>query len=170
MYFKLLVPFLLLLLFSFVLTVPHNFLSFGRFTPFYSLIIIYYWCLFFPVVLPLMSIFVLGVLQDIIFGVPIGMNSLSLVMFWLFIAYYKRFLISKPFNVIWIGFALCSLYIVLLQMIILCKFLSYTLTQALPLFSQWYFTCLLYPIMHYIFDVIANKYKITSDQCVTISH
>ena len=42
MNFKLAIPFLLLLLVSFILTVPHNFLSFGGFTPFYTFIIIYY--------------------------------------------------------------------------------------------------------------------------------
>ncbi len=170
MYFKLFIPFLLLLLFSFILTVPHNFLSFGSFTPFYSLITIYYWFLFFPKTLPVISIFILGMLQDIMFGFPLGFNALSLVMFWLIVAYYKRFLFNKPFNVIWIGFVLCSLYIVLLQSIILCKFLSYSFSQVLPLFSQWYFSCLLYPIMHHVFDMIANKCKILQIRCVTIGH
>ena len=160
MYFKLAIPFLLLLLVSFVLTVPHNFLSFGSFTPFYSLIIIYYWFLFFPKTLPVLAIFILGIFQDVMFGFHLGFSSLSLVMYWLIVGYYKRFLLNKPFNVIWIGFVLCSLYIVLLQSFILCQFLSYSFSEVLSLFFRWYFSCLLYPIMHHAFDMIVNKCKI----------
>jgi rod shape-determining protein MreD len=160
MNFKLAIPFLLLLLVSFILTVPHNFLSFGGFTPFYTFIIIYYWFLFFPKTLPVLSVFIIGIFQDIMFGFPLGLNALFLVTYWLIVGYYKRFLFNKPFNVIWIGFVLSLLYVVLLQSFILCKFFYYSLPQLLPLFFGWYFSCLLYPVMHHIFDVIVNKCKI----------
>jgi rod shape-determining protein MreD len=102
-------------------------------------------------------LFIFGILQDIMMGTPLGITPITLVTFQLVIDYYKRFISKKSFNIIWLGFALSSLYTILLQLIILYIFLSYSLSQLLFLLQQWYFTCLVYPIMHYIFDLIVKK-------------
>lgn len=156
---KLLLPFLLLLTTSIILTMPHSFLSYGAFTPLYSLATVYYWYLLFPTTMPVITLLIFGFIQDMLFGMPLGFSSASLILLRLFIGCYKNFLTKKSFNVLWLGFALCSLYIILLQFLILTLFLSYSLTEIWPLVQQWYFTCLLYPSMHYIFDIIAHKCK-----------
>ena len=155
-----LLPFLLLLTVVFILSVPHNFLFFGNFTPLYCLIIVYYWYLLFPATLPLVLLFVFGVLQDVLLGTPIGLSSISLILFQLFVDYYKKFLVKKSFNIVWLGFVLCSLYAILLQTLIIWIFLSSSWAQVFSLLQQWYFSCLLYPAMHHIFDLMTNKLKI----------
>ncbi len=158
--FALLIPFFLLVITTLALSIPHSFLFFGKFSPLYNLIIVYYWYLLFPATLPLSLLFAFGILCDTMLGTPIGLTSVALILFQLFVGYYKKFLVKKSFNIIWLGFVLCSLYIILLQILITLVFVSYSWAQILALLQQWYVTCLLYPIIHHVFDLIANKLKI----------
>lgn len=166
MYFKLLkiksiIPVSILLLLSITITLPHNPLSFGIYTPLYSFAIIYYWSLFYPDTLPSWTVFLVGLIQDSLFGTTLGYNALLLVFLQIVIILYKRFIRKQSFLVIWLGYSICSLYTILIQMILL-YWLNHSWSSILLIISQWYITCLLYPVLHYLFNRINIKhYQIT---------
>lgn len=165
MYFKLLkiksiIPLIILLFFSIAITLPHNPLSFGIYTPLYSFAIIYYWSLFHPSTIPSWSLFLVGFIQDSIFGTALGYNALLLVFLQITVNLYKRFIRKQSFLIIWLGYSVCSLYTILIQ-IILLYWINHSWPSILLIVGQWYITCLLYPVLHLIFNRITiNHHQI----------
>lgn len=79
---------------------PH----FGAIAAPLTLVAIYYWSLFRPDLLPYSMVFLLGILQDILHGAPLGLNALVMVLVSLIIRNQARFLTSQGFVVQWLGF------------------------------------------------------------------
>lgn len=157
---KLLLPAALIFATSLLLAVPNIFLSFGSYTPFYTLILIYYWYLYFPSTLPTIALLALGLMSDAILGLDFGISSITFITFQLFIALYKRFIFTQSFVIVWTGFAVCSLCVIILKFAILSYFKAYDFKQLYILFAAWYISCLIYPVLHYFLDKIAKSYKI----------
>ena len=95
--------FLLLSVVSFSL--PHA----GDLKPFFLLMIIYYWSIYRPTVIPLVYTFALGLMLDILTHLPIGLNALILVGTEILILRSRIFLMGQPYIVVWFGFMLVAL-------------------------------------------------------------
>ncbi len=72
------------------------------------LMAIYYWSMYRPTLIPAWLLFIMGILMDLISVLPLGLNAVIFVASGLGIARKRRFLMTQPFIVVWIGFcALC---------------------------------------------------------------
>jgi len=103
-----LTPFLLTLLFVFVSVIPLQIPGLSHIIPLLPLMAIYHWAVYRVELLPAYSVFIIGILQDIFTGAPIGVNALVFLLVYGVVLTQHRFLFGKSFAVIWVGFGLIS--------------------------------------------------------------
>lgn len=73
-----------------------------------TLMILFYWAIYRPTLLPPVLIFIVGMCTDIIGGLPLGLNSFILLIVRQLIVDQRVFLTGQPFTVIWLGFSTVS--------------------------------------------------------------
>lgn len=76
--------------------------------PAFPLIAIYFWSIYQPGRLPYWAVFLFGVLQDLLLGMPLGQGALALLMVQGLVVSQRRFFLSKPFLVVWWGFSMVA--------------------------------------------------------------
>ena len=70
------------------------------FMPLISLILIYFWVLFLPEIYPLWFLFVIGIIEDSLTGIPLGISSFSNILFRFMIISQKRFIVKESREVL----------------------------------------------------------------------
>ncbi len=103
---KAIIPFLTILFLIIVMVLPYNMPLIGDIMPFLTLIGVYYWSVFKPELLPVSVVFVLGLLQDILLGSPLGLMSLLLVVVQQFIFFQGRQFLERDFVFNWFVFVM----------------------------------------------------------------
>ena len=68
------------------------------------IMMIYYWSIYRPTLLPPLLIFVSGICFDLLCGWPLGVNTFVFLLVRQIISDQRIFLTSQPFIVVWIGF------------------------------------------------------------------
>lgn len=94
--------FLLLNVVSF--SMPHA----GDIKPFFLLMVVYYWAIYRPTVMPIAYTFMLGLLLDLLTHVPVGLNALTLVALQTIVQKSRLFLMGQPYVVVWLGFLIMA--------------------------------------------------------------
>jgi rod shape-determining protein MreD len=102
------VPFALGLLLAVLSFVPYGSPEFSVIMPSLTLPLVYYWTLYRPESMPLAAAFAIGLWQDILVGGPLGLMALMLVVTRGVIESQRQVLLTQPFAVGWMGFALIS--------------------------------------------------------------
>jgi rod shape-determining protein MreD len=82
----------------------------GDFTivPALTLMSVYYWTIYRPDLLPLPTIFGVGVLEDVVTGAPLGLTALTLLGCWALVVGQRRIFFGRPFGIVWGGFLLVA--------------------------------------------------------------
>jgi rod shape-determining protein MreD len=125
----------------------------AAFMPMLEVICIYYWGNHAPQLFPAWFVLLLGLLQDILYGTPLGMTALSNLFLFAAVLSQRRFLMREPFWVQWCGFLLFSFGIVVVKWLLAALLLPEVKLQGV-MAMQWLFTALLYPLAHSMFDRI----------------
>lgn len=68
------------------------------------LMVIYYWAIYRPTLLPLWLVFCAGIAMDVLSNLPMGLSALVFVLVHWSVRDQRRFLMGQPFPVIWLGF------------------------------------------------------------------
>jgi rod shape-determining protein MreD len=103
-----LVPLLCTLAIVVVSAVPTRLPMLSLIAPALSLIAVYYWTIYRPDLLNTFYILLLGALQDMLTGAPIGITSFVLLLTYLVVVSQRRFFHGKSFGVVWWGFMLVA--------------------------------------------------------------
>ena len=96
---------LLLLLLN---AVPMRLPAYASVAPMLPLMGVYYWAIYRPDLLPPWAAFLLGLLDDILGGTPLGVNALVLLLVQGVAASQRRFFLPKSFVVAWLAFAVLT--------------------------------------------------------------
>jgi len=67
-------------------------------------IVSFYWSIYRPDIIPLWSIFMFGIVLDLLSGLPLGLNAFSLMAVCWVIRDQRAVLITQPFLMIWLLF------------------------------------------------------------------
>jgi rod shape-determining protein MreD len=103
------------------------------------LIPVYYWLVYRPDLIPLLSLFFLGFFYDALLGNEFGISSALLVTSSFFAQYFRPFLNPHLFHYIWGGFIIYSLgYMGLYALLTWGGF---------PLLISWIYGLVLYPLV-----------------------
>ncbi|WP_085619284.1 rod shape-determining protein MreD [Thalassospira alkalitolerans] len=84
-------------------------------SPALPLMAIFYWSVNRPDLLTGLTAFMLGLMQDLLTGLPLGVSSLVLLLVQAGSASQGRFFHNKPFIVMWWGFAFVAIPALLIQ-------------------------------------------------------
>ena len=124
-------------------------------TPFVSFAIFYILTLFYPVALPLFSIFVITVLNDIFFTSLQNSQSFAILVSLLMVRRLITFPEQKEFLEIWQGFAVALLLFLIIQALFFFSW-EWTFLNLQGLLFQTGVTLLLYPFIHVVITRMAQ--------------
>ena len=133
-----------------------NFLKIEYFSFNFVHILIFFWTLKNPNHLGYVSIFLAGIINDVIVGIPVGVSSLCYLLICLVTAYLRNITLSPNFINDWLTFLFTILLINSIQIIILnliflieINYMSYLVNSG--------FTFLFYQLFFVIFNYVNKK-------------
>ena len=103
--------------------------------------------------MPIWFIFVIGILQDTFYGLPLGITPLTNITLILVVYTQRRLFMKESFAMVWLGFVLLSLAIALIRWII---FMAMETTFFIPYDAgiQFFLTAAFYPLLHGVNNLI----------------
>ena len=120
-------------------------------------ILVYYWVLRKPQTLGYGFIFLSGIINDVVFGLPLGVNALSLLIIAAVAAYARVVTVRITLINDWISF-IPALLIANFVYFLSLYFSNYSV-DYLFLFKNSVFTFIFYPVLWGIFSLILNLTK-----------
>ena len=120
-------------------------------------ILVYYWVLRQPQALGYGFIFLSGIISDVVFGLPLGINALSLLVIAAVAAYVRVVTVRITLINDWISF-IPALLIANFVYFLSLYFSDYSVNY-LFLFKNSVFTFIFYPVLWGIFSLILNLTK-----------
>ena len=120
-------------------------------------ILVYFWVLRQPRILGYGFIFLSGIISDVVFGLPFGVNALSLLIIAAAAAYVRVVTVRITLLNDWISFIPALLFANFIYFFSL-YFSNYSI-DYLNLFSNSVFTFIFYPILWVFFSLILNLTK-----------
>ena len=120
--------------------VPHL----AKIVPALNLIAIFYWSVWRPDLLPPLAVFLVGLIQDIVGGVPLGLNAFAFLLVNGVTVSQRTVFIGKPFVMSWAGFTVVGSGAMALQWLIM-SLLNFTLIGPEPMVFQLLITLALFP-------------------------
>ncbi|MDF2965248.1 MAG: Cell shape determining protein MreD [Rickettsiaceae bacterium] len=116
--------------------------------PIIEIIIIFFFSIYKPDALPLWLLFTYGGLIDLIYGLPVGISIIPIIITSFLLRNQRQIFYKKEFTIVFLGFALACLLFLSLKYTIFCWFFSYLFDPSLVLI-QSITTIFTYPIAHY---------------------
>ena len=120
-------------------------------------ILVYYWVLRKPQVLGYGFIFISGIISDVVFGLPLGVNALSLLIIAAVASYVRVLTVRITLINDWISFIPALLIANFIYFSSL--YFSNYLIDYFFLFKNSVFTFIFYPVLWGIFSLILNLAK-----------
>tara|TARA_B110000003_G_scaffold266956_1_gene294603 strand:- start:571 stop:1089 length:519 start_codon:yes stop_codon:yes gene_type:complete len=136
--------------------IDFNFLEIEYFSFNFAHILIFFWTLKNPNHLGYVSIFVAGIINDVIIGLPIGVSSFCYLLICSVTAYIRNITLSPNFINDWLSFLFTILLINSIQVIILDLIFFIELNYISYLINTG-FTFILYPLFFFIFNIINRR-------------
>ena len=132
---------------------PWRLPAFAEVTPALIVMAVFYWTIYRPDCLPGTATFGLGLLQDLLTGTPPGMTAFILLSVQGVVASQRSFFLSRPFLVVWWGFALVMPAVGLAGWILSSACFG-AIVPPLPVVIQVVLTVLLFPVFAALFGAV----------------
>lgn len=112
------------------------------------LMAIYYWCIYRPALLPSWLLFVIGLLFDLLSGMPfVGLSAFLFLLCRIALLDQRRFLTGQAFPMIWLGFTVLNAVFHFLYWLIF-SLLSFQIAAISSLYSPFMLGILLFPLVY----------------------
>ena len=160
-YFQRLSPIFFSLFLILLSYVPLDFVLSSNIRPAVGMICVYYWIIHRPDIFNLFSVFILGLVDDVLSAVPTGTNIFSLLVLFVLLLNLGRFFFFFPFIVTWYGFAILSFLTFLCKWLIVSIYYGQFLPFVQVLFS-YLFSVTAYPILS-LFNAFIQNYLIQDE-------
>ena len=145
-----LTPFFLTVFIIFLSAVRYDVPSLVGVMPLLSLIAIFHWGVYKPELLPPYAVFVIGIFQDALSGVPMGVFTITYILTYNVVVAQQRFFSRKSFYVVWLGFLVVSAGATFLVWAVL-SFFKGAIIDPRAVIIQYVISLGCYPIVAYIF-------------------
>jgi cell shape-determining protein MreD len=120
------------------------------------MIIIYFFVLKFPDHLGNGHIFLAGVVNDVVIGIPLGVSSLSYLTLSFFSSYIRSRTLRSKMSAEWITFIPALFFANLIYFIVINNF-SHLSFFYIELLRNTFFTFLFFPIFYYLFNYYQTR-------------
>ena len=148
----------LILFLSVLNEIDLNYLKIEYFSFNFVFILIFYWTLKNPHYLTYGSIFIAGLINDVVLGIPIGISSFCYLLICTVTAYLRNITLSPNFINDWISLLFTILLVNSIQVISLDLIFSINVNY-MRYFINSGFTFLFYPIFLFLFNILEKKIK-----------
>ena len=119
-------------------------------TPLIPLLVVYFWSIYSPSYLPSVSVFFIGLLQDLLLGGPLGLWA-SIYLFVQFLVLSQRsYFHGRDQTVVWMGFAVAGGLAALILWLVM-SMMSGMLLPVVDLLIQFAATIAIYPVIAGLF-------------------
>ena len=145
----------IILFFSVFNELDFNYLNIENFSFNFVYILIFYWTLRNPDSIGYFSIFLAGIINDVVIGIPVGISSLCYLILCSVTAYIRNITLSPNFVKDWFSLLFTMILINSIQVIILDLIFMVEISYMSYLFNSG-FTFLLYPIFFLIFNILSQ--------------
>lgn len=129
-----------------VMVVPSRIPGFAAVVPAFLLMVVYYWAMFRPDLLPGWAAYAVGLVYDAVAGLPLGVTALVLLVTHGLVAGQRRFFLGNTFIVAWSAFAMVAAAAALVTAVLVWAAAGRTAGSD-RLLVQYLLTLLLYPAM-----------------------
>ena len=147
---------IILLFFSVFNEFDFNYLKLDYFSFNFIFILIFFWTLRNPDQLGYFAIFLAGIINDVVIGIPIGISSFSYLLICTITSYIRQITLSPKFINDWLSFIIAVLLINSIQVIILDLIFLYQVDYMSYLINSG-FTFLFYPLFFILFNILNSK-------------
>ena len=147
---------IILLFFSVFNEFDFNYLKLDYFSFNFIFILIFFWTLRNPDQLGYFAIFLAGIINDVVIGIPIGISSFCYLLICTITSYIRQITLSPKFINDWLSFIIAVLLINSIQVIILDLIFLYQVDYMSYLINSG-FTFLLYPLFFILFNILNSK-------------
>ena len=117
--------------------------------PLVPLMAVFYWALYRPDLMPAAGVFLIGVLDDVLTGAPLGLNALIFLAVLGFVRRNRRLLAGRTFPFVWGAFAIIVLAVGAANWLI-ATFLFGANVRSEPAIGQLVLTFALFPIVAWL--------------------
>ncbi|GEO82672.1 rod shape-determining protein MreD [Pararhodospirillum oryzae] len=150
-----LVPGGLTLVMLLISVAPSRLPGFVHVTPMVALICVYYWAVTRPGALGYGTAFLLGLVEDSLTGVPLGLSSLAFLITQATVASQYKYFLGKPFLVTWWAFFLIAAGIALFKGLALSAYHGQLITMTALVFSTL-LTIAMYPPFAWLLSRVSH--------------
>ena len=147
---------IILLFFSVFNEFDFNYLKLDYFSFNFIFILIFFWTLRNPDQLGYFAIFLAGIINDVVIGIPIGISSFCYLLICTITSYIRQITLSPKFINDWLSFFIAVLLINSIQVIILDLIFLYQVDYLSYLINSG-FTFLFYPLFFILFNILNSK-------------
>lgn len=124
--------------------IPLHIVHLAEVRPMFMLMAVYYWTMLRPT--PVVGVFLLGLLLDLISDYPLGMNAFVLLLAQILTTHNRKFLLGQSFLVTWAGFAVVALGAGLLEWLLFSLF-NFTLVSTKSVLLSVVLSAFLFPVV-----------------------
>ena len=136
-----------------------NYLQIEYFSFNFVYILIFYWTLKNPHYLTYGSIFIAGLINDVVLGMPIGVSSFCYLLICAVTAYLRNITLSPNFINDWISILFTILLVNSIEVISLDLIFSINVNY-MRYFINSGFTFIFYPLFLFLFNILEKRIKI----------
>ena len=153
---------IILLFFSVFNEFDFNYLKLEYFSFNFIFILIFFWTLRNPDYLGYFSIFLAGIINDVVIGIPIGISSFCYLLICTITSYIRQITLSPKFINDWLSFIVAVLLLNSIQVIILDLIFLYQVDYMSYLINS-VFTFLFYPLFFILFNILNSKISLKNN-------
>ena len=141
-----------------------SYLPFGsgtlsRSLPEFALMSVFFWSIYQPNLMPAGAAFLLGFLNDVLSGMPLGLSALTLVLLQYATLHQRRAFADHPYLVGWAGFAVLAA-VAMVLMWFGASLYYFRLFEPLPVAVKLGITIAVYPVAAELFGWLRRRYLV----------
>lgn len=142
-----------LLLFIFIGAIPLLSLTASKVFPLLDWMLVFIICLYRSAIFRMRFLWIVGIIKDLLFGLPLGMTSLLYTILYEATSQFRENHARDNFHSVWYFFIVSSGSLMLLYWLLNSMFF-HQLLPVVDVIIQWITTVLVYPIVHEYFSRI----------------
>lgn len=119
-------------------------------TPIIPLVVVYFWTIYGPDIMPSVSVFLIGLAQDLLTGGPLGLWAGVYLVVQLIVLSQRAYFAGREQKVVWLGFAMAAIAAGLLVWLIK-SLMSGALLPVSGIVVQLAVTAAIYPVFAMVF-------------------
>ena len=142
-------PFLVTLSMLLLTAMPLRLPEISGIMPPLTLVAVCYWSIHRPQLLPLWAVFLIGLLQDLLSGGPIGVAAITLISVHTLVLWQRRVFLTSSFAMVWCAFMVLAAGALALMWLLTCLGM-FQFVSPKPLLFQYLLTVAAYPCFSWL--------------------